>query len=73
MPESKASGLNINIGKCELISINKAPTIFNTPVKSETAYLTKNPDKRCSLNFDPAGEREGGAHLLLNTLTMLIL
>ncbi len=56
---SKASGLNLNIGKCELMSIKDciAPTIFNIPVKSEMTYLgiviTKNQDKRCTLNFDP--------------------
>uniref|UniRef100_A0A672P3C0 Signal peptide, CUB and EGF-like domain-containing protein 2 n=1 Tax=Sinocyclocheilus grahami TaxID=75366 RepID=A0A672P3C0_SINGR len=34
-----------------------APTIYNIPVKSEITYLgiviTKNQDKRCTLNFDP--------------------
>ncbi len=34
-----------------------APTIFNIPVKCEITYLgiaiTKNLDKRCTLNFDP--------------------
>jgi len=56
---SKASGLNLNIGKCELMSIKDctAPSIFNIPVKSEITYLgiaiTKHLDKRCTLNFDP--------------------
>ncbi len=34
---SKALGLNLNRGKCELMSIKDctAPTVFNIPVKSE--------------------------------------
>lgn len=38
---SEASGLNINISKCKLMSIKYciAPTIYNVPVKSEIKYL----------------------------------
>ncbi len=55
---SQASGLNLYISKCELMSIKDCtvPTIYNNPVKSEITYLSiviaTNQDKRCTLNFD---------------------
>lgn len=51
---SKASGLKLNLSIKECA----APTVYNIPVKSEVTYLgiviTKNQERRSSLNFDPA-------------------
>lgn len=57
---SKASGLCLNLHKCELLAVinnNKVNSIDNIPVKEEVTYLgiliSKDQNLRCSLNFDP--------------------
>jgi len=56
---SKASGLNLNLSKCELMSIKDCttPSFYNIPVKSVVTYLgivvSKDQVNRCTLNFDP--------------------
>lgn len=56
---SNASGLCLNISKCELLTLKNcnAPSISNIPVKESVTYLgiaiNKNKDTRCSLNFNP--------------------
>jgi len=58
-----ASGLRLNINKCEIISIKDCvkSSICNIPVKSELVHLgitiTKDPKKRTLLNFDPIIQR----------------
>jgi len=60
---SMASGLRLNINKCEIISIKDCvkSSICNIPVKSELVHLgitiTKDPKKRTLLNFDPIIQR----------------
>ncbi len=54
---SKASGLHLNIFKCELLSIMDCTisSICNIPVKEKVVYLgiviTKNESTRCNDNF----------------------
>lgn len=56
---SRASGLYLNINKCELMSVKScnAPSICNIPVKDQVTYLgiviNKDQKIRCKLNFDP--------------------
>lgn len=56
---SKASGLYLNIKKCELMAIKNCnvPIICNIPVKDQITYLgiviNKDQKTRCKLNFDP--------------------
>ncbi len=56
---SRASGLCLNINKCELMSIKHCgvPSICNIPVKDQVTYLgiviNKDQKTRCKLNFDP--------------------
>jgi len=56
---SRASGLHLNINKCELMSIKSCnvPSICNIPVKDQVTYLgiviNKDQKTRCKLNFDP--------------------
>jgi len=56
---SKASGLCLNINKCELLPLKECniQTICNIPVKDEVTYLgiviSKDQKKRCPLNFSP--------------------
>uniref|UniRef100_A0A8C7XZI9 Reverse transcriptase domain-containing protein n=1 Tax=Oryzias sinensis TaxID=183150 RepID=A0A8C7XZI9_9TELE len=60
---SKASGLCLNVNKCELMAIKEcaATTLYNLPVKSEVKYLgiliTKDQQARSSLNFNPIIEK----------------
>lgn len=60
---SKASGLHLNISKCELLSIMDCtiPSICNIPVKEKVVYLgvviTKNESTRCNDNFVPIVEK----------------
>ncbi len=56
---SKASGLCLNIQKCELLAIkdsNKS-SVHNIPVKEKMCYLgvliTKDQKERCNLNYHP--------------------
>ncbi len=56
---SRASGLCLNINKCELMSIKHCgvSSICNIPVKDQVTYLgiviNKDQKTRCKLNFDP--------------------
>ncbi len=56
---SKASGLSLNLNKCEIMSIKDClkSSICNIPVKNELVYLgitiTKDQQKRTSMNFNP--------------------
>lgn len=56
---SKASGLNLNLNKCELLAIKTCPSLslYGIPVKSQVTYLgisiCKDDKVRCRLNFDP--------------------
>ncbi len=56
---SKASGLFLNLSKCELMSIKECnlSEICNIQIKDQVSYLgviiTKNELERCSLNFNP--------------------
>lgn len=56
---SKASGLSLNLSKCELMSIKECSLseICNIQVKDQVSYLgiiiTKNELGRCSINFNP--------------------
>lgn len=56
---SKASGLNLNLNKCELFAIKACPSssLYGIPVKSQVNYLgvsiCKDVKVRCKLNFDP--------------------
>lgn len=56
---SDASGLCLNIKKCELLALKLcvSPSICNIPVKETITYLgiviTKDREARCNLNFDP--------------------
>lgn len=56
---SKASGLHLNLNKCELFALKNCDitSIDNIRVKSQINYLgiviTKNQQERCLLNFDP--------------------
>lgn len=56
---SKASGLCLNLNKCELLSLKECneSVLYNIPVKSSVTYLgiviTKNTDEQCKLNFNP--------------------
>lgn len=56
---SKASGLCLNIQKCELMSIKSSNDsfLYDIPLKNEVNYLgiviTKDNTSRCQLNFDP--------------------
>lgn len=55
----KASGLFLNINKCELLDIKECSksTIHDIPIKSEILYLgflvIKDQQRRMSLNFNP--------------------
>ena len=55
---SIASGLNLNLKKCELLALKNCdlPSICNIPVKDSITYLgvviTKDRDSRCGLNFN---------------------
>lgn len=55
---SKASGLNLNLNKCELLAIKAcpSPSLYGIPVKSQVTYLAvsicKDDKVRCRLNFD---------------------
>ncbi len=61
---SKASGLHLNISKCELLSIMDCTvsSIYNIPVKEKVVYLgiviTKNESTRCNDNFIPIVEKK---------------
>ena len=56
---SNASGLYLNINKCELIAVKDCvtPSYYGIPVKEELTYLgitiTKDQKSRGSLNFNP--------------------
>lgn len=56
---SKASGLYLNLNKCELMAIKECSKsdIFNIPIRNEILYLgilvTKDQRRRISLNFNP--------------------
>lgn len=56
---SKASGLTLNLDKCELLAIKScsASILYNIPVKSQVCYLgltiCKDDNIRSKLNFDP--------------------
>uniref|UniRef100_A0A669DIK2 Reverse transcriptase domain-containing protein n=1 Tax=Oreochromis niloticus TaxID=8128 RepID=A0A669DIK2_ORENI len=56
---SLASGLHLNIGKCELLALRNCNSlsIAGIPVKESVTYLgiiiNKNQSTRCSLNFTP--------------------
>lgn len=56
---SKASGLSLNLSKCELMSIKECnlTEICNIKVRDQVSYLgiiiTKNELGRCSINFNP--------------------
>lgn len=56
---SKASGLSLNLDKCELLPIRScsAQFLYNVPVKSQVNYLgliiCKDDHARGKLNFDP--------------------
>ncbi len=56
---SKASGLTLNLDKCELLAIKScsASSLYNIPVKSHVCYLgitiCKDDKIRGRLNFDP--------------------
>ncbi len=56
---SKASGLKLNLDKCELLAIKtcSSPSLYSIPVKSQVTYLgvsiCKDDKARCRLNFDP--------------------
>lgn len=56
---SKASGLYLNIKKCELFAIKDCneSSVQNIPVKERICYLgvliTKDPKERCNLNYQP--------------------
>lgn len=60
---SKASGLCLNMSKCELMAIKECDmlSIDGIPVKKQVVYLgitiTKDDSARCSLNFDPVIEK----------------
>uniref|UniRef100_A0A1A8QY68 Reverse transcriptase domain-containing protein n=1 Tax=Nothobranchius pienaari TaxID=704102 RepID=A0A1A8QY68_9TELE len=60
---SKASGLILNLNKCELLPVNNcsAPVICNIPVKVSVTYLgfhiTKDREARGKLNFLPLIEK----------------
>ncbi len=60
---SKASGLHLNISKCELLSIMDCTvsSIYNILVKEKVVYLgiviTKNESTRCNDNFIPIVEK----------------
>ncbi len=56
---SKASGLHLNINKCELMSLKQCdlPSICGIPIKNEVTYLgikiVKDEERRCELNVSP--------------------
>lgn len=56
---SSASGLHLNVNKCELMAVKEcnAVSISNIPVKEQVTYLgiviTKDQNLRCSINFNP--------------------
>lgn len=56
---SKASGLVLNLSKCELMSIKECNLshICNIQIRDQVSYLgiiiTKNELERCSVNFNP--------------------
>lgn len=60
---SRASGLYLNIKKCELMAIKECNTsiLYSILVKDEISYLgiliTKNQHSRCYLNFSPIIEK----------------
>ena len=60
---SNASGLSLNLNKCELLPVNNCTvtSIFNIPVRNTVTYLgiqiTKDRSSRCSLNFNPIIEK----------------
>ncbi|KAF7640681.1 hypothetical protein LDENG_00023250, partial [Lucifuga dentata] len=60
---SAASGLNLNITKCELLPIKSCEPhiLYKIPVKSQIKYLgiviTKDATIRCDLNFKPITEK----------------
>ncbi len=63
---SKASGLKLNLDKCELLAIKtcSSPSLYSIPVKSQVTYLgvsiCKDDKARCRLNFDPVvGKAKG--------------
>ena len=55
---SRASGLHLNLNKCELLPIKdcSSTSICNIPVKDSVTYLgitiNKNADSRCAMNFN---------------------
>ena len=53
---SNASGLNLNVNKCELMAVKSCalPSICNIPVKERVTYLRID---RCNLIFIPILER----------------
>uniref|UniRef100_A0A3B5R4M7 Reverse transcriptase domain-containing protein n=1 Tax=Xiphophorus maculatus TaxID=8083 RepID=A0A3B5R4M7_XIPMA len=59
---SRASGLYLNIDKCELLALKNCnkPSIYNIPVKESVTYLgimiNKDQDSRNALNFNPIVE-----------------
>ncbi len=60
---SKASGLSLNLNKCELLPVKDCllASIHGIPVRSSVTYLgiqiTKNGQSRCSVNFNPIIEK----------------
>uniref|UniRef100_A0A3P9L5I7 Reverse transcriptase domain-containing protein n=1 Tax=Oryzias latipes TaxID=8090 RepID=A0A3P9L5I7_ORYLA len=60
---SEASGLKLNINKCELLPISECDhsVLHGIPVKSQITYLgimiSKNTEDRCNLNFNPIIEK----------------
>lgn len=66
---SNASGLSLNLNKCELLAVNNCTvtSIFNIPVRNSVTYLgvqiTKDRKSRCALNFNPIIEK---THKVLN-------
>ncbi len=75
---SKASGLHLNMNKCELLSLKQCdlPSICGIPIKNEVTYLgikiVKDEERRCELNFSPVIDKTKKKlnHWLLRDLSL---
>lgn len=75
---SKASGLCLNLRKCELLPINNCnlQLVANIPIKQSVTYLgiviSKDQSSRCNINFDPILKKTKAKlnHWLLRDLSL---